>query len=296
MLRSVALRLVSGLMLASLAGCALNFLGERRASWRDEAEQACYAQKLVVPSVFQRPASEVDGRGSCGIEKPLRVSAFETGQVAVTGGDVLLGCMMTYSMERWMREAIQPAAQARFGMPVTEVLTFGTYACRSRDNIRGAKLSEHAFANAFDVAGFRLADGRTIRVKTDWNGSDPSNAAFLREAQATACRYFTTVLAPGSDRYHSDHIHIDLAHHNAAATSHYCRPTPMMPPPAERLPGAPLFDQPMVQATPPEAAPGFAYPDPDSSQPPDAAFAASRAVAPSGPYSPPASIPLSYAE
>jgi hypothetical protein len=279
MLRRVALRLVSGLLLASLAGCALNFLSEARAPWRDEVEQACFDQKLVVPSVFQRPAKEVDGKGTCGVERPLKVNAFANGIVAVTGGDVLLGCMMTYSMERWLREAVQPAAQARYGMPVTEVLTFGTYACRSRDNIRGAKLSEHAFANAFDVSGFRLADGRTIRVKQDWYGRDPVNAAFLREAQATACRYFTTVLAPGSDRYHTDHIHIDLAHHNAAGTSHYCRPTPVIPPPT-----SPYENQPMVQAEP--GAPPYA----------SSASRGVEPVHPSGPYSPPATIPLSYAQ
>ncbi|MCX5497164.1 extensin family protein [Kaistia dalseonensis] len=303
------------LALGSLAGCSLG-LFEQRESWRDATERACYAQKLVVPSYFQRPAREVDGRGACGIEQPLKVNAFEKGVVAVTGGDVLLGCLMTYTMERWMTESIQPAAQARFGMPVTEILTMGTYACRSRNNTRGDRLSEHAFANAFDVAGFRLADGRTIRVRTDWRNGDPASQAFLREALVTACRYFTTVLGPGSNRLHEDHIHIDLAHHNADGTSHYCRPNIPMPPPAVHGFDTPMVSLPDPQVPPPQtmeqrtftyrwddnlgapdqiapAATGPAYTPVPSAALPPVAVPTQPAT---GRYTPPASIPMSYAE
>nr|WP_277614217.1 extensin family protein [Kaistia nematophila] len=306
----VALRIASVLALVSLSGCALNFLSEQREGWRDATERACYAQKLVVPSYFQRPAREVDGKGACGIEQPLKVNAFQRGVVAVTGGDVLLGCMMTNAMERWVREAVQPAAQARFGMPVTEVLTMGTYACRPRNNRHGDKLSEHAFANAFDVAGFRLADGRTIRVRTDWRRGDPASQAFLREALISACGYFTTVLGPGSNRLHEDHIHIDLARHNASGTSRYCRPKLDRPGPTPLDPNAGIPMATLLQ-TPPPAAPAnmeqraFTYrfddnlgaPDAEAPYPGDQILnGQTPSVPPSGPYTPPASIPLSYTQ
>jgi hypothetical protein len=294
----VALRTASVLALVALSGCALNFLGEERESWRDASERACYAQKLVVPSYFQRPAKEVDGKGTCGIEKPLKVNAFERGIVAVTGGDVLLGCMMTNAMERWVRESVQPAAQARFGMPVTEVLTMGTYACRSRNNRHGAKLSEHAFANAFDVAGFRLADGRTIRVKKDWRRGDPASQAFLREALISACDYFTTVLGPGSDRQHEDHIHIDLARHGKSG-SRYCRPRINMPGPTPLDPYANMPMASLPQALPEQQPAPVAVSQP-SAGPADFGWVEGPqpidAVPPSGPYTPPANIPLSYAQ
>lgn len=317
MLRSVASRILPVLALLSLAGCGLNFFEERE-SWRDASERACYAEKLVVPSYFQAPAKEIDGRGACGIEMPLKVNAFEGGIVAVTGGDVVLGCMMTWSMENWIKKSIQPAAMQRFGMPVTEILTMGTYACRSRNNVHGEKLSEHAFANAFDVAGFRLANGTTIRVKSDWWGGDPAEQAFLREALISACQYFTTVLGPGSNRLHSDHIHIDLAHHNAAGTSRYCRPKLDMPPPTLD-PNVPMVSLPPGggQAVTMEqraftyrwddnlGAPDATAPSPDqqvlSAQPAGTAYpqpvapAASTTSVPKL-YTPPASIPLSYAE
>src|SRR5436305_15059094 len=72
-----------------------------------------------------------------------------------------------------------------------------------------AHISEHAFGNALDIAGFTLADGRQVSVKDGWRGL-PEEQGFLRDVQAAACQQFTTVLAPGSNAYHYDHIHVDL--------------------------------------------------------------------------------------
>ncbi len=295
------MRTLSVLALISLSGCALNFFDEREA-WRDQSERACFQKKLVVPSYFQEPAREIDGKGACGIEKPLRVNAFEQGVVSVGGSEVVLGCMMTYTMEKWLRNAVQPAAQQRFGMPVTEILTMGTYACRSRNNRHGDKLSEHAFANAFDVAGFRLADGRTIRVKGDWWNGDPVTQAFLRQTLITACDYFTTVLGPGSNRLHEDHIHIDLAHHNAAGTARYCRPKLEMPPPTMD-PNVPMVSLPEGQTAPASMEQrAFTYRWDDNLGAPDVQAASPDAVLAAPPVStgsvrlPPASIPMSYAQ
>lgn len=289
-------RIGSLLVALSLAGCALNFFDEREA-WRDQSERACYAARLVVPSYFQKPAREIDGRGACGIEQPLKVNAFQSGIVAVTGGDVVLGCMMTYTMETWLRQAIQPAAERRFGMPVTEILTMGTYSCRSINNVRGDRLSEHAFANAFDVAGFRLADGRTITVANDWRNGTPAAQAFLREALISACGYFTTVLGPGSNPLHENHIHIDLAHHNAAGTARYCRPKLDMPPPTldTAMPMAGLTAPP--QTPPPTSMQqrSFTYRWDDRLGTPDAVVPAPAAPGESIRL-PPAAIPLSYAD
>jgi hypothetical protein len=72
-----------------------------------------------------------------------------------------------------------------------------------------AHISEHAFGNALDIAAFTLADGRRISVKDGWRGL-PEEQGFLRDVQAAACQQFSTVLAPGSNAYHHDHIHVDL--------------------------------------------------------------------------------------
>src|SRR5690606_31030463 len=80
-------------------------------------------------------------------------------------------------------------------------------------------------ANGFDVSGFTLADGRKISVLHGWNGL-PDEAAFLKDAQAGACKRFTTVLAPGSDRHHADHFHMDLARHGSRGNIRVCQPKP----------------------------------------------------------------------
>jgi Extensin-like protein C-terminus len=72
-----------------------------------------------------------------------------------------------------------------------------------------ARISEHAFGNALDIAAFTLADGRKITVKGGWKGL-PEEQGFLRDVQGAACGQFTTVLAPGSNAFHYDHIHVDL--------------------------------------------------------------------------------------
>jgi hypothetical protein len=153
---------------------------------------------------------------------------------------------MIPALEAWIDQSVQPIAQARFGEPVASLEVFGAYSCRSVDNIAGAQLSEHAFGNAIDVSGFRLADGRDIVIVRDWKRTDTQESAFLHEAHAGACQHFTTVLGPGADVFHYNHFHLDLAMHGATNTGprRYCKPSPapnLLPPPAapDGLPPAP---------------------------------------------------------
>jgi hypothetical protein len=137
---------------------------------------------------------------------------------------VLLSCSMVPAMSRWLASDVQPAALAAFGSPVVEMTSFGSYSCRRRNNARSGHLSEHAFANAIDVKGFRLADGRETRILGGWSGS-PAERQFWRDVAFGACRTFTTVLGPGtSDGQHENHLHLDLARHSSARLIHVCRP------------------------------------------------------------------------
>ena len=104
---------------------------------------------------------------------------------------------------------MQPAAQKWFGQPVVEIKQISAYSCRGMNGQPGARISEHAFGNALDIAAFVLADGHRITVKDGWRGS-PEEQGFLRDVQGAACDQFTTVLAPGSNQFHYDHIHVDL--------------------------------------------------------------------------------------
>lgn len=120
-----------------------------------------------------------------------------------------LACPIVSALDRWLTDAIQPAAIRWFGARVVEIKQISAYSCRGMNGNSRAKISEHAFGNALDIAAFTLADGRRISVKDGWKGM-PEEQGFLRDVQAAACQQFTTVLAPGSNVYHYDHIHVDL--------------------------------------------------------------------------------------
>ena len=119
-------------------------------------------------------------------------------------------CPLARQFSRWVRESVQPAADQWFGANVQRVETFGTYACRSVNSQPGARLSEHAFANAVDVSGFRLGNGRTITVQEGWNGDDERVRRFLRQVHQGGCRRFNIGLSPDSDAYHYNHLHFDM--------------------------------------------------------------------------------------
>jgi hypothetical protein len=120
-----------------------------------------------------------------------------------------LACPIVSVLDRWLAESVQPAAQRWFGVRVVEIKQISAYSCRGMNGDSSAHISEHAFGNALDIAGFTLADGRHVTVKDGWHGL-PEEQGFLRDIEAAACQQFTTVLAPGSNAYHYDHIHVDL--------------------------------------------------------------------------------------
>ncbi|HET7679188.1 MAG TPA: extensin family protein [Xanthobacteraceae bacterium] len=120
-----------------------------------------------------------------------------------------LACPIVSALDQWIAQSVQPAAMRWFGQPVAEIKQISAYSCRGMNGQPGARISEHAFGNALDIAAFTLADGRKVVVRSAWNGA-PEEQGFLRDIQGAACQQFTTVLAPGSNRFHYDHIHVDL--------------------------------------------------------------------------------------
>src|SRR5271157_6015438 len=248
-------RCVRPLVLASVAALSVTgcgFFGRpERPVWRTQAENACFARKLVTLSDYIVPSREIDGPGICGMTRPLKVSALADGKVGLDK-TLLVDCPMIPALEAWLNDVVQPDAQARFGERVAALNVFGAYSCRSIDNMAGERLSEHAFGNAVDVAGFTLADGRSIRFVRDWRQAGTQEGAFLREAHAGACQYFTTVLGPGADVFHYNHIHLDLANHGATNSGprRVCKPMPapsLLPAPAtpDGLPPAPDIEEPL---------------------------------------------------
>ena len=135
-----------------------------------------------------------------------------------------LACPVISALDTWVAQAVQPAALRWFGQPVVEIKQISAYSCRSMNGQWGAPISEHAFGNALDVAAFTFADGRRVTVRDGWHGM-PAERAFLHDVQGSACELFSTVLAPGSNAFHYDHIHVDLARHGSGR--HICKPAPI---------------------------------------------------------------------
>ncbi|GEP08406.1 extensin family protein [Methylobacterium gnaphalii] len=211
---------IPAVFLAGLAGCAVNRF-EARAPWRDKAESMCIARGLVQPTAYVSLGKEIDGPGPCGIQQPFKITRLGNGSVALKQR-MTLGCSALAETEAWLADTIQPAANLYFGVPVTEI-NAGTYSCRGQNNQVGAKLSEHSYGNAIDIMSFKLADDHVITVKGGWRGTE-AEQAFLREVFTGACARFTTVLAPGSNVFHYDHIHVDLARHDPRGLRRICKP------------------------------------------------------------------------
>jgi hypothetical protein len=174
--------------------------------------------RLGVEAVPLAPISE----GQCGIASPVAVTGLEGGRVDFTD-KAIIGCDLAESVANFVEDTVQPAALRTLGARVTGLRIAASYACRNRDGLADAKLSEHAHGNAIDISAFKV-NGRWIDVKTGW-GAGGADAEFLRSVRSAACGPFTTVLGPGSDSFHTDHFHLDRAQRRTAGPSKglYCQ-------------------------------------------------------------------------
>jgi hypothetical protein len=169
------------------------------------------------------PASYVPGSSPGASPAPLGPprGSMVTGSVEVKPA-ATLACPIVSALDQWFAAAVQPAAQRWFHQPVVEIKQISAYSCRGMNGNSNAHISEHAFGNALDVAEFTLADGHKVSVQYGWHGT-PEEQGFLHDVQLAACEQFTTVLAPGANVYHYNHIHVDLMRHYNGR--HICEPS-----------------------------------------------------------------------
>lgn len=151
-----------------------------------------------------------DTQGQCGYRDAVRLSAAGSATIDYRPTNLGTSCSVAASLAMWEWDVVQPAALGHFGSKVAGIDHYGGYSCRKMYGRAEGDWSEHASANAVDIAGFHLADGRRISVARDWNGGG-DKAAFLREVRDGACDLFATVLSPDYNRAHHDHLHLDQA-------------------------------------------------------------------------------------
>lgn len=148
--------------------------------------------------------------GQCGYDDGVRFVAGGPRRIAYQPAGLGTSCAVAAGLAMWEWNVVQPAAIAVYGQPLRSIDHFGSYSCRRMYGRDSGAWSEHATADAIDIAGFRLADDTRIAVARDWTG-DPKARRFLRLVRDGACGLFSTVLSPDYNAAHRDHLHLDQA-------------------------------------------------------------------------------------
>ncbi|MDU9022362.1 extensin family protein [Pseudomonas corrugata] len=162
-------------------------------------------QALATSGLRVAHQADSNPAASCPLTNVLRVQG---GEVALSSS-FLASCSLAVAFALFERYALQPAAQAAYGRKVTRVDHLGSFACRNMYGREDGARSQHATASALDIAGFRLADGRTVSVLRDWP-KDSADARFLRQVRDGACDMFSVVLSPDYNAAHRNHFHLDV--------------------------------------------------------------------------------------
>lgn len=181
------------------------------------ALKACLADLAALGTKY-KTATRIDEGEGCGIDQPIEVTEALPG---IDTGGAQMRCETARALGHWLKDTVQPAL--KIAMPdrkISGITTGSTYACRLRNGASTGKISEHARGNAIDVAAFRLDDGAEVTMKPR-HEDGTMEGAFQRTATAGACLHFRTVLSPGSDAAHQDHLHLDVLERDSGYR--YCR-------------------------------------------------------------------------
>jgi hypothetical protein len=191
------------------SGSGLSSTGSGSLGFGDGVGPLC-GSRAIVGTVEPR----IDDAGDCGIRRPVRVMSVSG---VALDPPATLECDTARTLNAWVARDVRPAFAAA-GDRLEALEIAASYSCRNRNGARAGRLSEHAKGRAIDVAAFRLASGRTLTVEGDW--SDPTDGPLLAAVHGSACGRFGTTLGPGSDGFHEDHLHYDVAVHDDGP---YCR-------------------------------------------------------------------------
>ncbi|AKA84950.1 extensin-like protein [Pseudomonas synxantha] len=172
---------------------------------RLQDDPALCDQVLQISGLRVSRQADTAADTACPLRNILRVQGADV----VLSSSFLASCPLAVAFALFERHSLQPAAQAIFGQRVSRVEHLGSFACRNVYNRAEGRLSQHASANALDIAGFRLADGRSISVLKDWPG-EGDGARFLRQVRDGACDDFNVVLSPDYNAAHRNHFHLDM--------------------------------------------------------------------------------------
>ncbi|MEN3971758.1 extensin family protein [Sphingomicrobium sp. XHP0235] len=180
-----------------------------------EDPQACLALLREVDVADALAAPRRSDNPECGYEDGIAVGALDANPA-----DLITACPAAAALYLWQRDVVTPAAETHLASPLASFSHAGSYNCRRLYGRSEGAWSRHATADAVDITGFRLVDGRSVSVLGDWQGA-PEDAAFLREVRDGACDLFSSVLSPDYNAAHADHFHLAMREGSAGWTA--CR-------------------------------------------------------------------------
>jgi hypothetical protein len=182
-----------------------------RARQQMRAKGAVCGDLAIQGAQVGRVPGKISG---CGIENAVKIRSVSGIKLS---NSAVMDCTTAKALDTWVRQSAVPALAGQGG-GLKQLRVAAHYACRTRNNRKGGKISEHGKGRAIDISGFELADGSTITVLKGWRARRSSEA--MRRMHRGACGPFGTVLGPESDRFHQDHFHFDTARYRSGS---YCR-------------------------------------------------------------------------
>jgi hypothetical protein len=190
----------------------------------DETPVSCLARLQALGVKAEAVSAPNEQGGSCGVTDPIRLKELHpshgSGSPIRFPEEPVVDCRLAEPLAHWLSDIAQPLISARLSTAVTAVRTAGAYSCRNRNHALDGKLSAHALGLALDIGSFELQGGGSLSVVP---GEDVTRNRVMAAIRTAACGWFTTILGPGSDAAHADHLHVDVQQHGSNERYRICQ-------------------------------------------------------------------------
>ena len=187
-------------------------------------DEACLERLKAAGMAFDQAAPPAAANAACVIDTAVRLTAVgiatRPGAVVRLPDQPILACRFAERLGGFIGDLAAPLVAGRLAVELTAVRTGPGYECRNRNRVVTGHLSAHALGLAVDVEAFELANGKVLPVKPD---GDERGQAVVAAIRTAACGWFTTVLGPGSDPAHAEHMHVDIQTHGSGERYRICQ-------------------------------------------------------------------------
>ncbi len=187
-------------------------------------DEACLARLRAAGARFDIPTTPVATKAACTIEVPVRLKSVAAQARGVTEvhlpEEPVVSCLLAERLTAWLGNLVAPLIAGRMSTDLRAVRTGPGYECRNRNGAATGKLSAHAEGKAIDISAFELSSGKVIPIKPN---EDEAMRDVVQSVRTAACGWFTTVLGPGADEAHTDHLHVDMALHGTSDRYRICQ-------------------------------------------------------------------------